>query len=360
MSSGKHAFKQQQGFSLVELMIAVVLGLLLTAAVLNTFLSMKRTYTFTEEFSRVQENGRFSIEFLARDIRGAGNFGCLSGSFDESKVENDLNDESNAGWDLSNPVIGYDNVDASFSIYSDVVEGTDVLAIKTLDNGSVPLVAPYSNSNQMFVDRDINYQCSSAGDDPDCLIGQILMVTDCSQATIFQATNATDQSGQSRVNVVHSSAGFTPGNKPSIFDNEYGEGAFIARFSSYAYYIRNNSAGVPSLYRSRLSATASTASLQAEELVEGIEDMQILYGVDQNGDKVADYYVTAAVIDSTAGISMDDVVGVDISLLVTSIGDNLTETPTSTALPGTGITTQIDRKLRKVFRTKIAIRNRLN
>ena len=60
-----------QGFSMVELMVAVVLGLLLTAAVLQTFVSLKRTYEFQEEFSRIQENGRFGIEFLSRDIRNA-------------------------------------------------------------------------------------------------------------------------------------------------------------------------------------------------------------------------------------------------------------------------------------------------
>lgn len=62
----------QRGFSLVELMIAVMLSLVLLGAVIQVFLSSRQTYELSDDLSRIQENGRFSLEFLAQNIRMAG------------------------------------------------------------------------------------------------------------------------------------------------------------------------------------------------------------------------------------------------------------------------------------------------
>lgn len=63
---------KQSGFSLIELMIAMTLSLLLLGAVIQVFLSSRLTSELSNDVSRIQENGRFSLEFLARDIRMAG------------------------------------------------------------------------------------------------------------------------------------------------------------------------------------------------------------------------------------------------------------------------------------------------
>ncbi|RDH45522.1 PilW family protein [Zooshikella ganghwensis] len=63
---------KQSGLSLIELMIALVLGLLLLAGVLQVFLGSSQTYRLTGDLARAQENGRFALDMLARDIRMAG------------------------------------------------------------------------------------------------------------------------------------------------------------------------------------------------------------------------------------------------------------------------------------------------
>ncbi|WP_163836630.1 PilW family protein [Spartinivicinus ruber] len=63
---------KQQGLSLVELMIAILLGLILTAASLQIFQSLSMTFRHNSQLARTQENGRFSLELLSRDIRMAG------------------------------------------------------------------------------------------------------------------------------------------------------------------------------------------------------------------------------------------------------------------------------------------------
>ena len=66
----------QRGFSLVEIMVALVLSLFLVAGVIHLFLGTSQTSRFHEALSRIQENGRFATEILSRDIRMTGFTGC--------------------------------------------------------------------------------------------------------------------------------------------------------------------------------------------------------------------------------------------------------------------------------------------
>ena len=62
----------QRGLSLIELMVALAVGMLLIAGFLQIFLSVRSTYATNEASSRVQENGRFALDFLASHARMAG------------------------------------------------------------------------------------------------------------------------------------------------------------------------------------------------------------------------------------------------------------------------------------------------
>ena len=66
------------GFSLVEVMIAITLGLLLTAAVLQLFVGNSATFRTTDAISRVQENARYAQSVLNQELRMVGYRGCLS------------------------------------------------------------------------------------------------------------------------------------------------------------------------------------------------------------------------------------------------------------------------------------------
>ncbi|MBU2963986.1 PilW family protein [Amphritea sp. 2_MG-2023] len=64
--------RSQQGFTLVELMISSVIGLLLTSAMLAAFVASARTYQLQDAMSEVQENGRFALGVLLKDLRQSG------------------------------------------------------------------------------------------------------------------------------------------------------------------------------------------------------------------------------------------------------------------------------------------------
>lgn len=64
--------QKQNGFSIIELLVAVVISMLLLTGVIQVFLASKQTYTTNEAASRLQENGRFALEFIAQSARHAG------------------------------------------------------------------------------------------------------------------------------------------------------------------------------------------------------------------------------------------------------------------------------------------------
>jgi Tfp pilus assembly protein PilW len=70
--------QSQQGLSLIELMIAITLSILITAAMISLFVNSKQNYRLNENMSRLQENARFAMSFLARDIRMADYRSCVT------------------------------------------------------------------------------------------------------------------------------------------------------------------------------------------------------------------------------------------------------------------------------------------
>jgi type IV pilus assembly protein PilW len=124
--------------------------------------------------------------------------------------------------------------------------------------------------------------------------------------------------------------------------------AGVMRFTETSYFVGNNAAGLPALFR-----VAGTA---VEELVDGVEDVDILYGLDTSApepDGIADTYVRA------------QVVSVRISVLVVGPENNVAtaaQTYTFRDDNGDGVAdsqTAPDRRLRQVFTSTIALRNRV-
>ena len=294
---------------------------------------------------------------MCRDIRMSGFRGCLPSSSDD--IENDLNDKDNFQWDIDNELKGYDYDSAAnqwdpalpTGAPTNVLAGTDIIASRYMSPETVSLTAPYSQSGQLFVDPN----------DDIFNVGDILMVTDCHQGSIFQLSK--EQVAGGKDNLVHSAVAnqtMQPGNADPVLNKEYGADSKLARMRSTVFYIANNGEGNPALYRSRLVDNSMTAQLNAEELVEGVEDMQFLYGEDTNGDKSADRYLNAKEMDDNGG-NMSNVVAVRVAILVRSednvkpTNDNTTKYTLLDKIAGPFN----DRRLRQVFTTTIALRNRL-
>src|SRR5688572_9551627 len=95
---------RQRGLSLIELMIAITLGLVLMAGVTQMFLSSQTVFHTQQAMSRIQENGRLGMAFMAKDIREAGYMGCLS---DPTAIKNDLKTANDFAYRMKVGIEGY-------------------------------------------------------------------------------------------------------------------------------------------------------------------------------------------------------------------------------------------------------------
>lgn len=323
--------RRQHGLSMVELMVALAVSLFLVLGVIQVYLGNKQTYRLTDSMSRVQENGRFAMETLARDLRMADFWGC-AGYANVSK--NDL-DTTNAGYD---PNIH------NFSGTNDGLRGTDNTGLNGSDTltlrGAIPggvnveaPAAPTTSSSLKVTAGDHGLQ-----------IGDIIMVSDCSGADIFQITNL--QTSGSKHNVVHNSGstGVVPGNASGDLSKTYLGNASIYKMRVVTYSVAAGPSGEPALY--------VNDNGQSYALVEGVENMQILYGEDVNNDSVADRYVAYGSVGD-----IENVVSVRIELLVRAPETGVLDEAQTLTYNGTS-TTYSDRRLRQVFSSTITIRNR--
>ena len=91
--------KQQQGLSLIELMIAITLGLLISAAMISIFVNSKQSYRVNENMSRLQENAKFAMTFISRDLRMADYRACVTSDLLDDAIEGDDNSENGSDTD---------------------------------------------------------------------------------------------------------------------------------------------------------------------------------------------------------------------------------------------------------------------
>ncbi len=336
--------RYSRGLSLIELMVALVLSLVIGAAVLQMFLASKTTYRVQDAMARVQENGRFAVSFLASDIRMAGFMGC--GNLNEITISVIANP---APIDAANPlgevVGGTNNVGATNDW--NAVAGTDVLSIRRASSAGVNLVGNMAADNA-------NIQV--ANNDLGLVAGDTLFLSDCLSADIFRATNVSSGAG---VTTIAHASNFNASNNLS---KAYGADAELLAFESITYFIRDTgrktASGDPinALMVERKFANRSDASANPVELVDGVQDMQIEYGVATGANMIAsDYLAANAVADWTK------VVSVRFSLLLQSIDGNVVASSGAAAqvLNFNGAAVTADGRLRQVFGSSVAIRNRV-
>lgn len=353
----KHPIQFIRGLSLIELMISLAIGLVLLAAVGYAFLGSRAVFRQQEALARMQEGARFAFETMTYDIRMAGFTGC--------RAKTSVNVLNGSNW--------YDNLYSQPLVGS---ESPDTLTVLRADNSTEYTVLSQSGATFGLTNPH------------DLQRGEILIITDCNHSATFQMSNTNNNSTTSTV--VHNAGNSTaPGNctvglgesaagsgvpdctSTTGVTYTFAPGSRIVRTSGNIYYIANNPNNVPSLYRRRLNAMGGNAGDTAEELVEGVEAMEITYGVDTSSpticsqtDGVVDTYVDASAVIATApcATAEDDwkkVLSVRIRLLMQTENNIVSQPQTYFFDNPLVATTATDRRLRKAFTTTIAVRNRL-
>ncbi len=338
--------QKQQGFSLIELMISITIGVILMTGVVQMFLSSKQVFSTQQGISRIQETGRLAIDFLANDIRQAGYMGCISRA--KPNITNTLNDAENYKWDFDVGIQGYLAAPAGADLLPPPNADTDILTIRSASgNGASVMGKNGSGRMPVTLTTEPGADCPS-----DICIGDILIITDCAKARVFQATNAVEAGGG--VNVVHAASG-DPGNAISSWggngagaEESFDIGSEIVNVRTTTYYIADNADGIPGLWQKVGNDTAY-------ELLEGVEDMSLQFGVDTT--PVPDARVDA-VMAIAAVPDWELVLSVQVELLVRSTDDNISPENQSYTFAGVD-ETATDKRIRKVFSSTVGIRSRL-
>jgi type IV pilus assembly protein PilW len=342
-----------RGFSMVELMVSITIGLIIMSAVSTMFVSTKRTYNEQDRQAKMQENARFALHFLMRDLRLAGYYGCVD-DINPETIGNSLNttaDGSAFKLNATYPIEGLEDGAGRWypsgitALPTGINAGTDAIILRFADVSSdIELDKAMPNTSGVL-------KITSTGTIVD---GDIIMISDCASADVLQITGVHTEPHFGH-NTGDNSPG--PGNVRKELSKPYTPPAKIMKFIARTYYIRNNASGIPSLYR-------QDNNEDAQELVEGVESMHVTYGIDTDGDDIANQYAIAGAAGVlTTADQWANVRSVRLGLLVRTVAeDSPHEDIKRDAWEVNGepfVLVGADRNRRRLFHVTVQLRNLL-
>lgn len=254
------------GFGLIELMIAMVLGLIVIGAAFAVFMSNQSTFRANEGLARIQEGVRVAFELMSRDIRAAGGSACSNVSVVETTDADSLRFRDT-------PITGNANE----------------LTVTSGDDMAYRVVA--STSRSVTLDPDQVDDAREVFEEDD-----LLLLCNARKTFLVTVTRVTAD----RISHTPLPDGYVPTS------DEYAppDAVMLARFRSVRWFVADNGRGGSSLYVSRLGGTP-------EEVVEGVQNITFSYLRDGANQYVAApgswYDVVAVRIDMT--LTGDDIDG---------------------------------------------------
>jgi type IV pilus assembly protein PilW len=258
------AHKPTKGFSLVELMVGMVLGVIVIGGAISVYLASKRSLTEVEQVATLSENGRFALQLLGYSARHIGFYGGPK-PYDivlekqPGAVAGDCTGEA-AAYDIGNSFFALRATSAAVvGCITDAMPDTDVLVIKNA--GSSPLSGGWSSQQTYVIASRVSGKLLDGADMP----------------------------------------------------LDIGESNVAYPYRLQIYYIRDGA--TPTLSRKILAWDAVTESMaiQTEDLVQGAENMRFRFGYDSNDDGEVD---TLAYLDDIT--AWDQVTSLQVFLLLAS------------------------------------------
>lgn len=284
--------KKQHGLTLVEMMVAITISLIMLAGVVQIFVGNKQTYRVTEELSRVQENGRFLMDFLTREIRMADFWGCANAATD---VTNNLNPPNPPDTPAAHPVDPWVN-DTITGTNNTGLNGSDTLTLQGAFGEGIT-IQTHTQAISSFTLSTINHGFNN---------GDLVIATDCEKADVIEITNANPGVD----NIVIAGLGSNDPNFGNVIRPVgYSSSGTLYRVKGVTYSIQTGASGEPALFRNENGNNV--------ELVEGVQNMQVLYGEDTDDNLTANRYLVAG----AAGQVMNNVVSIRITLTLITLRD---------------------------------------
>jgi len=357
--------KQPAGFSLVELLIAMTLGVILIAGMLTVFSGNRRSSELNAEMANMQENARFALNKMSQDVRMGGFQGCPDINSAAARViaknsptrGGSIYRLATSGSIVNTPTNWSPLPPPTFLMPEEhpAIAGTHSLTLQYGDPTTVELDTPLSNQNAPIVIADNPWGAE---------VGDMMIISDCQQADLFRITGLAFDG--SKTTLFHNAT--ADGNVQQTLSLSYGQSKTgtpqVMPFRSEIYFIGDtglvNEVGdkITALYQQSLPYTS-----QPTELVQGVENMRIKFGVRADSGQLS------YKLPGDPGLDPGSVESVQIGLLMTSYDlitgqdDDQTYVLAGQQIPPTEGTTNgtnhgKDRRFRLAFNTTIQIRNR--
>lgn len=269
--------KNQRGLSLIELLIAMFIGLFLLAGITSSYIHGKKSSIYQDQYSLIEDNGRLALEIMSKTIQHTG-YG------------------SNRGIPIS----------PSKFIQGRPINGNCRFSESNILNSNFPADSTFDSANGDSI--GVVY------------IGDNEISTDCSGKALPKICQV----------------GYAPIEAAKIYST---------------FYLEKDNVNNTSILK-----CVGSRDTETRDIAEGVENMQILYGVnvDDSSDRSVERYVNA---NDMADL-WNNVTSVQIALLVRSEREILDKAESKQfTLLDQNVTTPNDRYQRAVFTTTVSLRN---
>lgn len=341
--------RQQRGLSLVELLIAITLSVIIIGGIVQAFIANRQSYAVTEALVRIQENGRFALNFLTSTLRTVGDYGCLpEPMLDNSNIQihlasSWLADANPIQLDAPGADANFNTQDGAASADATSFDSPDVLTILA-PVGEVALFAGTvaGSSVQFEITNEGDFDQNDYVLVSNCQVADyIRLKADATAATATTGPILEDETAGIRLDF------YSPENITTTVQ-EVQVMSFFINDEALQVSLNSNAGGMAA----------------AQELVTGIENMQLEYGVDTGNDLIPDYFDTITNVNAQG--DTDDIVAIKIQLMAVSgssdegFDESLTTALQTFAYNRKAAVQATDNRLRRVFETTISLRNQLN
>jgi type IV pilus assembly protein PilW len=382
--------KRIGGFSLVEMMVAVTLALVVTAAVLAVFVASRSSFTATAGTAALADGGRFALDFIQNSVRSGGYMACNTtqrqlsilaaapsplyanftqalGGFEANNTKPGNAYTIQGPASSSSPVVADSSAPDWLSPTGVVPAGLDpaLIGIAPPAGAAAPIGQIIKNNDVLVVYSSLRnttpaYVTAITGGASTFTVvqgnlatGELAVISDCAKSAVMWISNYSAGTG-----TVTLGAGGWPNNATASFPVSFEVGSQVTPVDATVYYIGVGSDGDGALFSYDLNGSGT---FTASELVPDIEAMQVLYGLDTTGTQTVSEYVTADQVIAPAAnppTNFNNVMSVKVALLAASQPQAVPIRAASTyTLLGTTVTAPADTRARQVFELTIGLRN---
>ena len=397
--------RSSRGFTLVEMMVAVAIGLIVLAGLATVFIAQRQVYSTASSQGAIQNADNALSAILSPAIRGAGFTGCGTLATSRSEV---VFTTAATPWvfspgDFAAPVFGYDaagtgvsggsagsytytalnvanstastdwnpSLDASFSGLAE--KGSDILILNGEVPGTHPMGVPVVSQATAPNTFTVYNPASSASAQSTIQFTDInnqsidvevsaVAISDCAKSSVFLPVMTTTSSGAARIGNPVTVSG--SGNKSTQVNPVYQAGTQFVPLQQVAYFVGHGDGGQSALYQ----ATLVNGAWNAQQMVPGVDNMQVLYGFGLGGN--TQQYLSADQVQALQASPPAGVVSlpfnpwtainsIRVGFLIeggqgsAAVGSN----PTVWNVLGTQVTVPADTRLRHVYVMTVNLRN---